>query len=461
MKPVRSDALVVFGVTGDLAYTEIFPSLQGLVRDGGLDIPIIGFARSDWSVERLRARAKDSIEANGSFDPDAFQKLSGLLRYVSGDYNAPESYARLREALGGAEHPLFHLAIPPSVFTPVTRSLAASGLTADARVMVEKPFGRDLASARELNRTLREHFAESSIFRIDHFLGKEPIQNIAYTRFANSLLEPVWNRDHVRSIQITMAEDFGVRERGKFYEQAGAIRDVVQNHLLQITASLTMDAPAGGSEDATRDEKVRLLKAIRPLEPGALVRGQYRGYQAAAGVSPSSSVETFAALRLSIDNWRWAGVPIYIRAGKEMPLTATEVLVEFRRPPRETYGEIVPSLSNHVRMRISPDIAIGLGIRVKAPGEQMVGTDVELTVTERPSDDMPPYERLFLEAMNGRTELFARQDGVEAAWRVVDGVLGDITPVFSYEPGSWGPQEVNQLIAVDGPWLDPSPPRGS
>ena len=460
MEASSSDALVFFGATGDLVHKEIFPALQGLIRDGGVDLPLIGVARSPWTLDQLRARARDSLELSGGFDLAAFENLAGLLQYVSGDYGAPETYVNIRKALGDAQRPLFYMAIPPSIFSIVTGALATSGCAEGARVVVEKPFGRDLASAQELNRTLHEHFPESAIFRIDHFLGKEPVQNITYTRFANPLLEPIWNRDHIRNIQITMAEDFGVKDRGGFYEEAGAIRDVVQNHLLQVLAVLAMDPPGGGSHDAYRDEKVRLLKAVRPLEPGQVVRGQYRGYRSVAGVAPTSTVETYVALKILIDNWRWAGVPVYIRSGKELGVTFTEVFVELKRPPRETFGEIVPPGSTHVRMRISPDVVIGIGMRVKVPGDQMVGKDVELMVTSRPGDARPPYQRLFSDAIHGNPELFARQDGVEASWRIVDPVLGDATPLYPYEPGTWGPEEAEQLIGVDGPWIDPALTQG-
>jgi glucose-6-phosphate 1-dehydrogenase len=460
MEEPRSDALVFFGATGDLVHKAIFPALQGLIRDEGADLPLIGVARSPWTVDELRARAKDSLRQSGSFDPTSFEDFARLLQYVAGDYGAPETYVNIRKALGDARRPLFYMAVPPSVFPVVTGALAASGCAEGARVVVEKPFGRDLASAQALNRTLHEHLPESAIFRIDHFLGKEPVQNITYTRFANPLLEPIWNRDYVRSIQITMAEDFGVKGRGGFYEEAGAIRDVVQNHLLQVLAILVMDPPGGGIPDAYRDEKARLLRAIRPLEPGHVVRGQYRGYRSAAGVAPESTVETYAAAKFLVDNWRWAGVPVYIRAGKELCLTSTEVFVELKRPPRETFGEIVPPASSHVRMRISPDVVIGIGMRVKAPGDQMVGNDVELTVTSRPGEAKPPYQRLFADAIRGNPELFARQDAVEASWRIVDPVLDNATPLYPYEPGTWGPEEAEQLIGPDGPWIEPALPQG-
>jgi glucose-6-phosphate 1-dehydrogenase len=362
-----SDALVFFGATGDLAYKQIFPSLQGLIKDEGLNVPIIGVSRSG-SLDKIKERAKDSLEHHNILDPEAFQKLTELLRAVQGDYNDPATYTQLRQELGKAERPLHYLAIHPSMFAAVAEGLANSGCATNARVVLEKPFGRDLASAQELNKLLHQYFPEEAIFRIDHYLGKEPVQNILYTRFANPTFEPIWNRHYVRSIQITMAEDFGVQDRGKFYEEAGTIRDVVQNHMLQVLASLIMDPHTSDDHESVRDEKGRLFKAITPLTPGDVVRGQYNGYRSVPGVSSSSTVETFVAVKVSIDNWRWAGVPIYIRAGKELALTSTQVVVEFKRPPRETFGEIVPVLSSHMRMRISPDISISMGLRVKKPG---------------------------------------------------------------------------------------------
>jgi len=454
--PATSDAFVFFGATGDLAFKQIFPALQGLVRDEGLDIPIIGVARAGWQVEQLRERARASLEQHGGFDEGAFGKLAALLRYVDGDYREAATFERLKRELGAAARPLHYLAIPPSMFGVVTEHLAASGCAEGARVVVEKPFGRDLESARELDDIVHRAFPEDAVFRIDHYLGKEPVQNILYTRFANPMFEPIWNRDSVRSIQITMAESFGIDGRAAFYEEAGAIRDVVQNHLLQVIANLTMDPPTGAAHEALRDERARLLKSVRPLSPADVVRGQFRGYREIEGVAPSSTVETFVAARLSIDSWRWAGVPIYVRAGKRLAVTATEVLVEFKRPPRETFGEIVPSLSAHMRMRISPDIKIALGLRVKEPGDRMVGSDVELTLTRQAAADMPPYQRLLGDALEGKPELFTRQDIVEAQWRVVEPVLGAIAPAYPYEPGSWGPKEARQLIGANGPWLDPS-----
>jgi glucose-6-phosphate 1-dehydrogenase len=455
MPEFQSDAFVFFGATGDLAHKEIFPSLQRLVRDEGLDMPIIGVAHSGWNDDQLKARAKDSLEKHGGVDAKAFEKLCALLRYVDGDYNDAKTFQELRKQLGDAKQPLHYLAIPPSLFATVAKGLAESGCAENAHVVVEKPFGHDLASAKELDKVVKQYFPEERIYRIDHFLGKEPVQNIVYTRFANPMFEPIWNRNYVRSIQITMAEDFGVEDRGKFYDETGALRDVVQNHLLQVLANLTMDPPTGGAHGSTREQKAELLKAIRPVDPRDVVRGQYQGYQSVPGVNPASTVETFIALKLFIDNWRWAGVPIYIRAGKMLPVTATEVFVEFKRPPLEAFDEIVPTASAHLRMRISPDIAIALGVRVKTPGERMTGNDVELKLTEQAACDMPPYERLLGDAMRGQNELFARQDVVEAQWRAVDPILGNVTPFYRYRPGTWGPEEAQQLINNDGPWINP------
>jgi glucose-6-phosphate 1-dehydrogenase len=455
MANFQSDAFVFFGATGDLAHKQIFPSLQGLIRHEGFNLPIVGVAKAGWNLDQLKARAKDSLEKNGGLDPEAFSKLTSLLRYVDGDYNDPNTFAQLRKELGSAKQPLHYLAIPPSLFGTVAEGLANSGCAQNARVVVEKPFGHDLASAQELNRILHQYFPEERIFRIDHFLGKEPVQNILYTRFANPMFEPIWNRHYVHCIQITMAEKFGVEGRGKFYDEAGALRDVVQNHLLQVLAILTMDPPTGEDHGASRDQKAALLKAVRPIAPGDVVRGQYKGYRSVPGVAAASKVETFVALKLFIETWRWTGVPIYIRAGKLLPVTTTEVFVIFKRPPIETFGEIVPDTSAHLRMRISPDITIGMGVRVKTPGERMIGSDVELTLTEQAADDMPPYERLLGDAMRGLSELFARQDLVEAQWRAVESILDNITPLYDYEPGTWGPDEAHQLIARDGAWINP------
>jgi glucose-6-phosphate 1-dehydrogenase len=397
---------VFFGATGDLAYKEVFPALQGLVQRKRLDVPIIGVARSGWDLAQLRKRAHDSLkhhgERPGKVDEEAFAKLSSLLRYIDGDYADARTFQRLRKALGDAKRPLHYLAIPPSMFATVTEGLAAAGSVDGARVVVEKPFGRDLASARELNRILHRHLPEDRIFRMDHFLGKEPIQNILYLRFANALLEPIWNAGHVRQMQITMAEDFGVKGRGAFYEEAGAIRDVLQNHLLQVLALLAMDAPAVHTPDATRQERTRLIQAIRPLDRSSVVRGQFRGYREEPGVAADSGVETYVAARLAIDTWRWAGVPFYIRAGKHLPVTDTEVLVEFRRPPLELFGELIPARSNHLRLHLDPDVRIELGMRVKVPGDQLVGQDVELVAADHATGGRHPHPRTLGRRHGGR-----------------------------------------------------------
>jgi len=455
MTAAHSDAFVFLGATGDLAYKQIFPALQGLIRDEGFNLPIIGVAKAGWNLDQFKARAKDSLENNGGIHQPSFDKLIALLRYVDGDYNDPTTFAELRNQLGQAQRPLHYLAIPPSLFATVAEGLAASGCAQNARVVLEKPFGRDLASAKELSATLHKFFAEDDIFRIDHFLGKEPVQNILYTRFANPMFEPIWDRDHVRTSQITMAEDFGVEDRGKFYDEVGTLLDVVQNHLLQVLANLTIDPPTGEEHEAVRDRKSELMRAIRPLRLEDVVRGQYNGYRSVPGVAPASQVETFIAVRLFIDSWRWSGVPIYIRAGKVLPVTCTEALVEFKRPPRETFGEIVPSASAHMRIRVSPDRSIGLGFRVKTPGESMVGRDTELALHRQAADEKPPYQRLLGDASRGNCELFSRQDLIEAQWRIVEPILGNVTPLYNYQPGTWGPDEARELIAPDGPWVDP------
>jgi glucose-6-phosphate 1-dehydrogenase len=449
-----ADAFVFFGATGDLARKQIFPALQSLVQDEAFSIPIIGVAKAGWNLDQLKARAKDSLEKHGGTKHPAFEKLMSLLRYVDGDYNDVATFKQLAKELGSAKRPLHYLAVPPSLFTTVAAHLANCCGT-NARLVIEKPFGHNLESAEELNQVLHEYFPEDELFRIDHFLGKEPVQNILYTRFSNPFFEPLWNRDHIRAIQITMAEDFGVDDRGKFYDETGAIRDVVQNHLLQILANLTMDPPTGEDREAVRDQASALLKAVRPLDSQSIVRGQYRGYRSVPGVAPGSTVETFVAVKLHIDSWRWAGVPIFIRAGKKLPVTCTEIFVEFKRPPRETFHEIVPDRSAHFRMRVNPDVVIGLGVRVKTPGDRMTGDDVELLLTQQASSEIPPYERLLGDALNGNSDLFARQDLVMAQWRIVEPILDNVTPVYSYEPGSWGPDEAYQLIGGDGPWIGP------
>jgi glucose-6-phosphate 1-dehydrogenase len=445
-----ADALVFFGATGDLAYKKIFPALQSMIQRQRLDIPVIGVAKEGWTLQQLRERARQSLqEHGGGIDEAAFTRLVELLRYVDGDYNDRSTFERLRTTLNGALRPIHYLAIPPTLFPVVVEHLGATGVGRDARIIVEKPFGRDLGSAKRLNHCIRAVFEEAAVFRIDHYLGKEAVQNLLVFRFANTFLEPIWNRNYVESIQITMAETFGVQGRGAFYDETGAVRDVIQNHLLQVVGFLAMEHPATTYNEAIRDELVKVFRQVRPVAPEQLVRGQFAGYLEEPGVPADSRVETYAALRLNIDSWRWEGVPFFIRAGKRLPITTTEVLVQLKRPP---LSGLVQGRSNYLRLQLTPGLTIDLGALIKQPGEGMLAVPTELSFVRNSEDEMSPYERLLGDAILGDATLFSRQDAIKEAWKIVEPILGSASPLHWYEPGTWGPRAAERLTEHFGGW---------